>query len=90
MTALAFSLFALLLMAAPATLQQQVDRVMDGHSGTAIILDVDSGRVLACSNPQVAARRLMRPGSVVKPFSLLALLNAHRVAIGTAMPCPGF
>jgi len=81
-------LLALLLMAAPAGLQQQADRIMADHAGTAIILDVDSGKVLACANPQIAARRLMRPGSVIKPFTLLALLNAHRVGIGTAMPCP--
>ena len=75
-------------MAAPAGLQQQADRVMADQAGTAIVLDVDSGKVLACANPQVAARRRMRPGSVIKPFTLLALMNAHRVGIGTAMPCP--
>jgi cell division protein FtsI/penicillin-binding protein 2 len=80
-------LFTLLLMAAPAALQQQVDRVMSHRAGAAIVLDVDSGKVLACSNPQTAARRLMRPGSVIKPFTLLALMNAHRVRMGTALPC---
>jgi len=52
---------------------------MAGRSGTALVLDVDSGRVLAQYRPDVAARRLVRPGSAIKPFTLLALLNSGRV-----------
>jgi len=43
-------------------------------AGTAVALDVESGRILARYHPQVAARRLARPGSTVKPFTMLALL----------------
>jgi cell division protein FtsI/penicillin-binding protein 2 len=51
-----------------------MDRAMSGRAGTAVALDVDSGRILARYRIDVAARRLARPGSTVKPFTLLALL----------------
>src|SRR5713226_6063978 len=57
-----------------ADLQRAMNRAMTGLAGTAVALDVDSGRILARYHPQVAARRLARPGSTVKPFTLLALL----------------
>jgi len=57
-----------------ADLQLAMDRAMAGRAGTAVALDVESGRILARYHPQVAARRLARPGSTVKPFSMLALL----------------
>ena len=50
---------------------------MSGHAGTAVALDVDSGRILARYR-DVAARRLARPGSTVKPLALLALLASGR------------
>ncbi len=57
-----------------ADLQTAIDRALAGRAGTAVVLDVDSGRILASYHPEVAARRLTRPGSAVKPFTLLALL----------------
>jgi cell division protein FtsI/penicillin-binding protein 2 len=53
-----------------------MDRAMTGHAGTAVMLDVGSGRILAHHRLDVAARRLARPGSAAKPFTLLALLAA--------------
>jgi len=57
-----------------ADLQRAMDRAMSGRAGTAVAIDVDSGRILAQYHPQVAAGRLARPGSTVKPFTMLALL----------------
>jgi cell division protein FtsI/penicillin-binding protein 2 len=56
-------------------LQRAMDRAMTGRAGTAVALDVKSGRILAHYHLEVAARRLARPGSTVKPFTLLALLS---------------
>lgn len=67
--------------------QSLVDRVMQARQGAAIVLDVESGRILAWSRPEVACRRLVRPGSTLKPFALLALLNTRRVDQGTSMLC---
>jgi cell division protein FtsI/penicillin-binding protein 2 len=60
---------------------------MAGHSGTAVLLDVRSGVVLAAYRPDVAARRVVRPGSSIKPFTLLALLNTGKVDANTALLC---
>ncbi len=68
--------------------QALVERVMRARQGTAIVLDVDGGDILAWSRPELASRRLVRPGSTLKPFALLALLNARRVTAGTSMACP--
>ncbi len=63
-------------------------RVMRDAQGVAIVLEVDSGRLLACTRPDLAARRLVRPGSTLKPFTLLALVNTGRVRTPTAQVCP--
>src|SRR5258708_6590064 len=66
-----------------------MDSAMAGRQGTAVVLSVDSGKILASYHLEVAARRLTRPGSVVKPFTLLAagaqarkLICARKLQIG--------
>jgi cell division protein FtsI/penicillin-binding protein 2 len=54
-------------------LQRAVNDAMRGRPGSAVVLDVASGRILAARNLAGAARRVVRPGSTVKPFTLLAL-----------------
>ena len=71
---------AVMLWTAPlwaADLQSAMDRAMSGRAGTAVALEVVSGRILAQYHPQVAAGRLARPGSTVKPFTMLALLASQ-------------
>ena len=63
-------------MASAADLQQAMNAGMRGRVGTAVALAVDSGRIVAIYHPEIAARRLARPGSAIKPFTLLALLDA--------------
>src|SRR5215467_10006158 len=69
-----------------ADLQQAMDRAMANRAGAAVALDVDSGRILAQYHLKAAAQRLAPPGSVVKPFTLLALLNSG--ATPPALVCP--
>jgi cell division protein FtsI/penicillin-binding protein 2 len=71
-----------------ARLQSAVNRIMRGKSGTAVILDVDTGRLLASSSLDIAARRLAAPGSAIKPFTLLALLRTAQFDPGEAFVCP--
>jgi peptidoglycan glycosyltransferase len=59
-----------------ANLQQIMDSIMGKRTGAAVVLDVESGRILAHYHLKVAAQRLAPPGSVVKPFTLLALLSS--------------
>ncbi len=68
-------------------LQRAVKKSMSGRSGTAVVLDVDSGHILARYRLDVAARRLAHPGSALKPFTLLALLDSGTIEPNTAIVC---
>ncbi len=68
-------------------LQNAVNHTMAGQRGSAVVIDVHSGRVLAAYHLDVAGRRVVRPGSSIKPFTLLALLEAGKVDAGTALVC---
>jgi cell division protein FtsI/penicillin-binding protein 2 len=61
--------------------------LMQGRSGTAVVVDVASGRMLAAYHPEVAARRLARPGSAFKPFTLLALLRTGKLTATDSLVC---
>ncbi len=68
-------------------LQRAVDRALDGHQGCAVVLDVESDRLLARYDLDLAARRLVAPGSTLKPFTLLALLESGAVRAETPFVC---
>ena len=70
-----------------AKLQRAVARSMAGRSGTAVVLDVDSGEILAQYRMDFAARRLIPPGSALKPFTLLALLESGKLDAEAAIVC---
>ena len=72
---------------ANTALQQAVTRAMTGRSGTAVVIDVQSGKILAAYRLDVAARRLAHPGSSLKPFTLMALLEAGKVNAQTTLLC---
>jgi cell division protein FtsI/penicillin-binding protein 2 len=72
---------------ASSVLQNAVVRAMTGHRGTAVVLNVRSGQVLAAFHLEVAARRLAFPGSSIKTFTLMALLEAGKVDQHTALVC---
>lgn len=68
-------------------LQTVVARAMTGQRGTAVVLDVHSGRILASYHLDVAARRRAYPGSSIKPFTLLALFDSGKLDGQTALVC---
>jgi cell division protein FtsI/penicillin-binding protein 2 len=68
-------------------LAAQLERIMHNRSGTAVVVDVSSGRILAAYYPGVAARRLARPGSAFKPFTLLALLQSGKLRPTDSLMC---
>jgi cell division protein FtsI/penicillin-binding protein 2 len=60
---------------------------MAGRAGAAVVLSVESGEILASYRPQVAAQRVARPGSAIKPFVLLKLLRSGKVLPNTEWSC---
>jgi len=60
---------------------------MAGQSGTAVVLRVGSERPVASYRLDVAARRLVYPGSSIKPFTLMALLESDKLDGQTALVC---
>jgi cell division protein FtsI/penicillin-binding protein 2 len=68
-------------------LDAELARIMHGRSGTAVVVDVSSGHVLAAYHLEVAARRLARPGSAFKPFTLLALLQSGKLSATDSLVC---
>lgn len=65
----------------------QIAHIMAGRSGTAVVVDVVSGRLLAVYHPEVAARRLARPASAFKPFTLLALSSSGKLNPSESLVC---
>src|SRR5262249_45655912 len=61
------------------TLDRLIARYMAGKSGGVVVLDVSSGKILGQSNVKMAAERVTTPGSVVKPFVLLELLQSSKL-----------
>ena len=62
-----------------ATLQNEINHQMSNKPGSVIVLDIASGKILAQSHLQIAAQRLERPGSTVKPFVLMELLEKKKI-----------
>lgn len=68
-------------------LSTKVAQIMSGRSGSAMVVDVESGGVLAIYHPATAARTLVRPGSAIKPFILLALLRSQKLDANESFVC---
>lgn len=64
---------------ATATLDATIAKLMAGKPGAVVALDVVSGKIIAQSNLKTAAERVTAPGSTLKPFVLLELLQAGKV-----------
>lgn len=60
-------------------LQAEISLAMAGKAGAVVVVDVASGKILAQWHLNVAAQRLEPPGSTVKPFVLLELLQKGRI-----------
>jgi penicillin-binding protein 2 len=60
---------------------------MANKQGSAVVLDVESGNLIASYRLDSAARRLAHPGSVIKPLTLLALIESNIVKPTTTLMC---
>jgi cell division protein FtsI/penicillin-binding protein 2 len=68
-------------------LREAVERAMEGRGGAAVAADVITGEILAASGLEMAAHRLARPGSTVKPFVLMALLASGKLDASQRLLC---
>src|SRR5207237_7182520 len=68
-------------------LRTEMMRAMAGRPGAVVALDVATGKLLAQWNIMVAAQRLERPGSTVKPFVLMELLRSGKVQPNQRLAC---
>jgi cell division protein FtsI/penicillin-binding protein 2 len=69
-------------------LQSAVERACAGRPGAALVAEISTGRLLASYRPERARTRAEPPGSVLKPFTLAAWMDAHAGAAPPAWPCP--
>lgn len=60
-------------------LQSEIDRQMAGKSGAVVVMKVATGKILALWHLNVSAQRLEQPGSTVKPFVLMELLQKGKI-----------
>jgi cell division protein FtsI/penicillin-binding protein 2 len=56
--------------------------------GCALLLEVRNGRLLVSDGAENARRWVAAPGSTIKPLSLLALLEAHKLSSAEEYLCP--
>ena len=68
-------------------LQKAVESAMEGRGGAAVVADVSTGEILAAQRMELAAHRLARPGSTVKPFVLMALLESEKIDANERLLC---
>ncbi len=64
---------------AGTVLQRKIIALMSGKPGAVVVLDVSSGKIVAQSHLEIAARRVEPPGSAIKPFLLRELLDLGRI-----------
>src|SRR5579859_3917269 len=73
------------LLAGALPLRAQVD---DSHTA-ALLVDVQTRKLIAAHAPELAASALLPPGSTIKPFALAALMEAGKLRPEDTFHCPG-
>ena len=68
-------------------LQNAVAEIMATRQGSAVVVEVSSGKLVASSRIDSTARRLIHPGSVIKPFVLAAMIDSNIVRASTRRKC---
>lgn len=68
-------------------LQRVVDKALGGRAGSIVVLDVSSNKILASSHLDLAANQLVRPGSALKPFVLMELLQSGKLDPSQHLRC---
>ncbi|HYH85820.1 MAG TPA: SpoIID/LytB domain-containing protein [Pyrinomonadaceae bacterium] len=72
-----------------AELQRTATRALGGREGTILVLDAQTGRVRAVTNPHDAFSEATPPGSTIKPFTMLTALRAGSLDEDSHALCRG-
>lgn len=70
-----------------AILDPVIAKLMAGKPGAVVVLDVASGKIIAQADLKTAADRVTAPGSTLKPFVLLELLESGKLDPGQHLVC---
>ena len=70
-----------------ADFDKPLAKIMAGRVGTAVVVNVASGRILGAYQLDTAEWKLARPGSAFKPFTLLALLESGKLNATDTLTC---
>ena len=68
-------------------LQASATAALGNREGAIVIVDPQTGRVLAVVNPKLAFESAFPPGSTIKPFMTLALMRAGVITADTRLRC---
>jgi cell division protein FtsI/penicillin-binding protein 2 len=68
-------------------LQAAVDRAMEARSGAVVVEDVATATILASYGLEEAAQHRARPGSTLKPFVLMTLLETGKLRANEELVC---
>jgi cell division protein FtsI/penicillin-binding protein 2 len=68
-------------------LRVAVEHAMEGRAGAVVAADVVTGEILAAHEIDLAAHLVSRPGSTVKPFVLMALLESGKLTARQRLRC---
>jgi cell division protein FtsI/penicillin-binding protein 2 len=70
-----------------SALQQSLDRAMEKRPGTFVVAEVSTGKIIASNNLRFAATALQTPGSTLKPFVLMTLMELNRLDPAQKLIC---
>ena len=70
-----------------AQLQRAANASLDGREGTVIVMDMQTGRIRAVTNPELAFSASFAPGSTIKPFTALAAMRAGLISPDSLNVC---
>jgi stage II sporulation protein D len=69
--------------------QQAAITALGNREGTVLVMNPQTGRLLAVVNPRLAFSQAFPPGSTIKPFTALTAMRAHLLERATARQCNG-
>ncbi len=70
-----------------ARLQKIAVETLGEREGSIVMMDAQTNRVRAVVNPRLASEHAFPPGSIIKPFTLLAALRSGTISINDAATC---